>query len=217
MVNRSRRVSLVVLASLLVVQTSGALFAADWGWLNITHLWKGTPVDVHPPQACQNCDNPYCIERLPVTECVTGEKRNDNVCVRYEYVSVPEVRYRWQIKCISKEIPCTGCKTVCEDRDIEHRYSVERWDKQQLACSERHCKTCVPQSELLPGKVCKTEPGETIIKAKYWSCVKVPYTVFRQVKREVCVKQPCYEKVPVTVTRFVCEHCGGLGCKVCKP
>jgi hypothetical protein len=29
------------------------------------------------------------------------------------------------------------------------------------------------------------------------------------------VKQPRFEKVEVPITRYVCEHCGGLGCKHC--
>ena len=44
----------------------------------------------------------------------------------------------------------------------------------------------------------------------------MPYTVYRQVEKEVGVKQPCYEKVEVPVMRHVCEHCGGLGCEFCK-
>ena len=52
---------------------------------------------------------------------------------------------------------------------------------------------------------------------KVWTCVKVPYTVYRQVEKEVGVKQPCYEKVEVQVTRHVCENCGGLGCHFCQP
>ena len=60
---------------------------------------------------------------------------------------------------------------------------------------------------------CQTEPGKTTIKVHYLSCVKEPYTVYRQVEKEVGVKQPCYERVDVPITRHVCEHCGGLGCE----
>ena len=54
------------------------------------------------------------------------------------------------------------------------------------------------------------------MKVHYWSYVKVPYTVYRQVAQEVCVKQPRCEKVDVAVTRYVCEYCGGKGCKHCQ-
>src|ERR1700676_2633744 len=88
----------VMLAALSIAFPSHALFAGDWGWLNVTHLWKGTPVDVHMPECPKQCGHEGCIERLPVTECLTGKKENDKVSLRYEYVAVPEVRYRWQIK-----------------------------------------------------------------------------------------------------------------------
>jgi hypothetical protein len=120
------------------------------------------------------------------------------------------------MKCIKKEIPCETCKTVCEDQDCIHPYQVEHWEKQQTGCSELHCKTCQTETEKLATKTCKEVPGKTTIKLHYWSCVKVPYTTYRQVKQEVCVKQPRHEKVEVPVTRFVCEHCGGLGCGFCK-
>ena len=35
----------------------------------------GTPVDVHCPQACNNCGHEGCIERTPVQDCVVGEKK----------------------------------------------------------------------------------------------------------------------------------------------
>ncbi len=206
----------VLLAAVPAANTSRPLLAGDWDWPNVTHLFKGTPLDVHAPAACENCGHEGCIERTPVQDCVVGKKEVFKTSIRYEYVSIPETRYRWQLKCITKDIPSEGCKTVCENKEVERPFQVERWDKQQAGCNELHCKSCVTQTEKLDTKVCKEEQGKTKIKVHYWSCVKVPYTVYRQVKREVCVKQPCHEKVEVNVTRYVCEHCGGLGCKFCK-
>jgi hypothetical protein len=206
----------VLLVAVPIANTSRTLVADDLDWLNVTHFFKGTPVDVHGPASCEQCGHEGCIERTPVQDCVVGKKEVFKTSIRYEYVSIPETRYRWQIKCITKEIPCEGCKTICENKEVEHPYQVERWDKQQTSCSELHCKTCVTQTEKLDTKVCKEVPGKTTIKTHYWSCVKVPYTVYRQVRQEVCVKQPRSEKVDVLVTRHVCEHCGGLGCTFCK-
>lgn len=216
-----RRLSIVgvfaALAALSVAMNSRALYAGDWGWLDVTHLWKGTPVDVHAPQSCEQCGHEGCIERTPVEDCVVGKKKEFKTSVRYEYVSIPETKYRWQMKCITKEIPCDTCKTTCEFKDVDHPYQVERWEKQPTACGELHCKTCEQKVERLPVVTdCKTEPAKTTIKVHYRSCVKVPYTVYRQVRQEVCVKQPYCEKVDVPVTRYVCDHCGGLGCGFCK-
>ena len=211
----SLRWAIVLLTALLTTSNPRLLAAGDWTWLNVSNYFKGTPKDIHGPQCCDQCGHEGCIERTPVTECVPGKKRHDNVQIRYEYVAIPEVRYRWCVKCITKEIPCQGCKTTCEEKKVEVPYSVEAWTKEQHGCDEVHCKTCVPQTEMLPQKECHSEPGETTIKSHYWSCVKVPYTVYRQVRKEVCVKQPCYEHVKVPVTKYVCKHCGGLGCQQC--
>jgi hypothetical protein len=207
----------VALAVTSAVIPSPSLIAGDWSWLNVSHLWKGTPVDVHMAESCEQCGHEGCIERTPVEDCVVGKKKEFKTSVRYQYVSIPEVRYRWQMKCITKEIPCDTCKTVCEINDVDHPYQVEHWEKQPTACGELHCKTCETKIEKLPAVTgCKEEPAKTTIKVHYWSCVKVPYTVYRQVRQEVCVKQPRDEKVEVPVTRYVCEHCGGLGCGFCK-
>jgi hypothetical protein len=206
-----------VAAMASIVMPSRTLWAADWSWLNAARLWKGTPVDVHLPECDKQCGHEGCIERVPVTESMPGEKQNHKLHIRYEYLSVPETRYRWQIKRITKEIPCDACTPVCKEEDAEHPFAVESWDKQPLDCGHLHCKTCVPQTEKVPVKRCEVVQGKTTIKVHYWSCVKVPYTVYRQVKQEVCVKRPCNQKVNVNVTRYVCKHCGGLGCKLCKP
>jgi hypothetical protein len=119
------------------------------------------------------------------------------------------------MKWVTKEVPAEYCKPVCETRNVDHPYEVEHWQKQELDCGELHCKTCEPKTEQIACKTCKTEPGKTTVKVHYWSCVKVPYTVYRQVEREVCVKQPRYEKVEIPVTRYVCQNCGGRGCGQC--
>ncbi len=179
-------------------------------------LRAGTPVDVHCPQACNNCGHEGCIERTPVQDCVVGEKKVSKTTIHKQYVTIPEVRYRFQMVCVEKEIPAEYCKTVCEPKDVEHAYQAEHWQKQTLPCgAELHCKTCETKCEKLPVQQCKTETGKTTIKVHYWSCVKVPYTVYRQVEKEVCVKQPRTEKVCVPVTRYECEHCNGLGCPLC--
>jgi hypothetical protein len=203
--------------AVLLASCSGRLLAVDLGWLDFTKLLPGTPVDVHCPEACNNCGHEGCVERAPVQDCVTGEKKVYKTSIHKEYVSVPEVRYKWQMVCVEKEIPAEYCKTVCEPRDVEHCYQTERWQKQDLGCGvELHCKTCDAKTEKLPVQECKTEKGKTTTKVCYWSFVKVPYTVYRQVEKEVCVKQPCYEKVCVPVTRYVCEHCNGKGCPYCQ-
>lgn len=84
------------------------------------------------------------------------------------------------------------------------------------SCVEVHCKTIRPTFEKVPSKRCSHEPGETTITVHYRSCVKVPYTVYRQVKVPVCVKQPRYKKVKVSITKYVCTSCRGLGCSRCS-
>ena len=180
-------------------------------------LLAGTPVDVHCPQACKNCGHETCIERTPVQDCVVGEKQVSKTSIRKEYTTIPEVRYKWCYVWVEKEVPSTYCKTVCEPKEYDHQYQVEKWQKQTLPCgAEEHCKTCETKTEKLTCQQCKVETAKTKIKVHYWSCVKVPYTVYRQVEKEVCVKQPRVEKVCVPVTRYVCEHCGGIGCRFCR-
>jgi hypothetical protein len=107
---------------------------------------------------------------------------------------------------------------VCKTTEVDHQYQIEHWEKESLPCGdERYCKTCETKTEKLPVvSDCETKPGKTTIKVHYWTCVKVPYTVYRQVEKEVGVKQPYCEKVEVPICRHVCEHCGGLGCEFCK-
>ncbi len=189
--------------------------------------------------------NGPCIERQAVTECVIGKKEVFKSKVRCEYVSVPETRYYWKKVRLTKEIPCPYCKPVCEEGDRLHCFGREYWDKSVTgcgksgcsrsgksgccgeqseecegnscaSCTELHCKTIRPCQEKVPTKRCSHEEGETTITVHYRSCVKVPYTVYRQVKVPVCVKQPRYEKVKVTITKYVCTSCRGRGCSRCS-
>ena len=176
-----------------------------------------TDVSAHE---CHECNDPQCIERIPVEECVFGKKKVYDSSIRYEYVSIPEVRYRWKNKWVTKEIPCEYCKPVCKTEDGESCYGAERWDKAKLACSTQHCKTIEPKTEKQTCKYCGSEPGKTTVKVRYKTCVKVPYTVYRRVKRPVCIKQVRYEKVEVSITRYKCkkagcDRCSGNGCANC--
>jgi hypothetical protein len=204
---------------MLLAVPSRAVIAADFGCFDILDLFKGTHVDVHRPESCKQCGHERCIDRCREDECVKGEAKLYKTCIHHEYVAVPEVRYKWEMKCITKEVPCDYCKTVCKDREVEHTYQVEHWQKVcDDGCCQTHCKSCECKCEKLECKECETKPGKTTVKVHYWSYVKVPYTVYRQVEKEVCVKQPYCEKVDVCVTRYVpcCEHCGGKGCPLCR-
>lgn len=195
----------------------------------LTGLFSKSRVDLRSYE-CDECGqdhgpNVECIVRVPVTEIVTGKKKVYKSKIRYEYVSIPEVRYRWKKKWVTKEIDSEYDKPVCKSEDGKHCYGTERWDADDIGGSKLHCRTIEPQFEKVVCKYCDYEPGKTTIKVRYKTCVKEPYTVYRQVKRQVCVKQPCYEKVEVPITRHeccsveheTCEKCGGAGCSVCHP
>ncbi len=204
---------------------SAILLVSPWytmssaGPLNLMSLLTGKGVDVHPYH-CDDCGNTHepdgpCISRHPVEECVVGKKEVFDSKICHEYVSIPETRYRWKVMRITKEIPCPYCKPVCKTEDGERCIGEEKWEKHCTECGELHCKHIQPRMEKAPTKHCEHEPGETTVKVKYWSCVKAPYTVYRQVKQPVCVKQPRYVKVKVPITRYVCENCDGNGCSHC--
>ena len=205
----------VALIAFCTVTPGKSVFAGCPAWVEALNPFGGTPVDVHPPAACDNCGHEGCIDRHKVDDCVCGKKKLYKTSVHKEYAAIPEVRFRWKVKCVTKEIPCDYCKPVCKAEEVDHQYQVEHWEKQDLPCGgERYCKSCETKTEKLPVvKDCNTEPGKTTIKVHYLSCVKEPYTVYRQVVKEVGVKQPCYERVEVPITRHVCDHCGGLGCE----
>jgi len=117
--------------------------------------------------------------------------------------------------------PCNGVDTCCEWPQVSlpgccGKQGEKCEGNSCASCVEVHCKTIRPCQEKVPTKRCSHEKGETTITAHYWSCVKVPYMVYRQVKVPVCVKQPRYEKVKVPVTRYVCASCRGRGCSRCN-
>jgi len=183
------------------------------GWIT------GTDINVKP-YSCDTCGKNHgaegsCISRQPVEDCVVGKKEVFISKIRYEYVSIPETRYHWKKMKVTKEIPCSYCKPVCRTGECQQCVGVEKWEKHCDDCGQSHCKHIEHKLEKVPTKQCEHEKGETVIKAKYWSCVKVPYTVYRRVKRPVCVKQPRYEKVSVPITRYVCSRCNGGGCGQC--
>lgn len=186
---------------------------------NLLNLLTGKSVDLKSHE-CEKCGHAHdkgehCIERYPVDDVVIGKKKVYDSKIKYEWVSIPETRYHWKKKMITKEIPCPYCKPICVTEEGERCVGQETWEKQCDKCSELHCKHIQPVQEKALRKHCEHTKGETTIKVKYWSCVKVPYTVYRQVKQPVCVKQPRYEKVEVPITRYVCKHCKGGGCSHC--
>jgi len=140
--------------------------------------------------------------RAPVQDCVIGKKKLFRSWVCDEYVVVAEVRYRWETKCITKEIPADFEEPVCNSEDCEAGHNVEAWESEAVGECKIHCKSAKTESENVPIKRIDSAPGKTTIKVCYKSCVKVPYTVYRQIKRPICVKQPCHESVEVPVTRY---------------
>jgi hypothetical protein len=208
----------VALVSMSIATPARMLRADCLGCLEALNPFGGTPVDVHSPAACDNCGHEGCVVRKKVEDCVCGKEKLYRTSIHKEYVAIPEIRYRWKVKCVTKEIPCDFCKPVCKSEDVDHQYQIEHWEKQDLPCGgELYCKSCETKTEKLPVvNGCNTEAGKTTIKVHYLSCVKEPYTVYRQVVKEVGVRQPCYERVEVPVTRHVCGCCGGSGCESCQ-
>lgn len=216
---------------LLAVATTGIAGERAGGAsspISLTGWSKPSSVDLdsYTGDACRPLQTPcpQCIERVPVQECVTGKKKVYDCKICYEYVSIPEVRYRWVNKWVTREIPCEYCKPVCKSQEGRKVYGQERWDEQEAACGAKlHCRSIEPMQEKAACKYCGREPGETTIKVHYKTCVKEPYTVYRRVKRPICVKQPRYEKVKVCITRHecreldcqTCDACRGAGCDSC--
>lgn len=193
-----------------VLMTCGSVQTQAGEPFNLIDFLRGEDAAVKS-DACGECghthgEDQHCITRYPVEDCVVGKKKVFDSKVKYEWVSVPETRYHWKKKLITKEIPAPYCKPVCETEDSQRCAELETWDKHCDKCGELHCKHTDSVLENAETKHVEHEKGETTIKVKYWSCVKVPYTVYRQVKKPVCVKQPRYEKVEVSVTRYVCRH-----------
>ncbi len=215
------------LSVLWVVVASAAMLSAapqdtlagELPWSNLGCMLKSSPVDVPCPQSCDQCRKEFCIERVPVRECVKGKKLVYDCKVRSEWVTIPETRYRWVNRCVTEEIPCCYCKPVCKTQEGVRGYESEEWSEDPLqtcsGCGGIYCKHCQNKCEKVECKHCAREPGETVIKVHYKSCVKEAYVVYRQVRREVCVKKPRHEHVNVSITRYECKHCNGNGCQTC--
>lgn len=205
---------MILLAPLVIsVQPSSAV---ELPWSNLAGLMHSTPVDVIcPPGSCDTCKKEFCINRVPVTKCETGKKLVYDVEKRYEYVTIPETRYRFVTRHVTKEVKCSYCMPYCEAYEVDHCYKSEQWNSHESGCGDVHCKSCVTRTEKLTCQHCGRKPGETIVKVRVKECIKEPYVVYRQVRRQVCVKRPRYEHVEVPVTRYVCKDCASGGCGQC--
>ena len=210
---------MVVALSAMLLAPPQNTFAGELPWSNLGRMLRSSPVDVPCPQSCDQCRKEFCIERVPVRECVKGKKRVYDCKVRREYVSIPETRYRWVTRCVTEEIPCCYCNPVCKTKEGVRDYESEKWSKQSIqtcsGCGGIYCKHCQNKSEKVECKYCEREPGKTTIRVRYKSCVKESYVVYRRVCREVCVKTPRFERVSVSITRYVCKSCNGNGCNQC--
>lgn len=202
--------------AMLLPMLSSTALAGDLSFAGLAALFgHGTAVDVPCPQSCDQCKGEGCIERVPVKECVSGKKLVYDIKKRYEYVTIPETRYRFVTRCVTKEVKCDYCMPFCEASDVPHCYESEHWEESETACGKLHCKTCQKKMENLPCQKCGRKPGETVVKVKVRECVKEAYTVYRQVAKEICVKQPRYEHATVLVTRYECRQCDNKACKGC--
>jgi hypothetical protein len=179
----------------------------------------GTDVRTYTCDECgqQHPPDMECTQRVAISDCIVGRKRVYDCEVRCEYVSVPEVRYRLKTIWVTKEIPAPGCYPVCKITDGQNCYGEEHWDdyNKGTVC-ETHCRSIEPKVEKVDCKQCQFEKGETTIKVRYKTCVKVPYTVYRRVKRQVCVKIPCDEEVDVQIIRHECHDPDCKGCSSCN-
>ena len=202
------------------VSLTGTLFAQDEPSLvsgptqmlrrlyhKLSHGRRKTGVDVRSYAQNTDCENAddldgECLERIPVDDEVTGKKLTYNSCIRYEYVVVEEVRYRWKTKWVTKEIPADYDEPVCITEDEPCEENVQVWEVCEAPDGTDYCETQRPDSELIANKRIECAPGQTTVRVRYKTCVKEPYLVYRQVCRPVALKQPCYERVNVPVTRY---------------
>ena len=210
---------ILVLAGLLIV--TGTLSAQEqeptfYGpstalkkiYYRISHGPHRTGVDVRTYEICPDCGQAHdpeveCIQRVPCPDCVIGKKRLFCGSVHYEYVVVAEVRYRWKTKWITKEVPADFQDPICNTEDGDCLHNVEDWTSCDTCEGKMYCQTTKSDPDGVEIKRIECEPGQTTIKVRYKSCVKEPYTVYRQIRRPIAVKQPCYEKVEVPITRYI--------------
>ncbi len=202
---------------LLAAMITAAPYGASAGGpMHLFNFFTGKKIDLKE-HSCNECGgshpaDEYCITRHEVEECVVGKKKVYATKIKYEWVSVPETRYHWKNKLITEDVDCPYCMPVCKTEECERCVGRETWVKHEGECGDVHCRHIEPIMEKGETKHCEHEEGETTVRVKYWSCVKVPYTVYRQIKRPVCVKQPRYQKAKVKITRYVCSDCGNGGC-----
>ena len=204
---------LILLGGSLSAQEQDPLFYSPGQCLKrlyhkFSHGPHKTGVDVRTYEVCPDCGQHHdcdaeCIERCPCNDCVVGKKRLFNASIRCEYVVVAEVRYRWKTKWIEREIPADYQQPVCKTEDGDCINNVEDWFSSDCCEGKVYCQTTKPDPDGVEIKRIECEPGQTTIKVKYKSLVKEPYTVYRQIKRPIAIKQPCDECVEVPITRYV--------------
>lgn len=176
--------------------------------LHFLHHFRWPALGIPRSVDCNACGHPHahgaaCVVLASVDDQVIGKKRVDDSSIRYEWATVPETQYRWKKRLVTKEISCEYCKPFCETTQAEQVVVREKWQQEDFPGGEIHCRVQDLQQEAIPVTQCKHEPGETTIKVRFWTTVKEPFTVYRQVKRPVCVKQTRREPATVTVTRQI--------------
>ena len=202
----------IILTSPVLAQEQSPLFSRPSQSLrNLYNKLSGgrhkTGVDVRDYDCLPECDDAECILREPVQDCVVGKKRGFRYWVCDEYVTVAEVRYRWKTKWITKDIPADFQEPVANSDDSESGHNVEAWNADDCGDGKIHCKSPKSEPENARTKRIDCQPGKTTIRVCYKSCVTVPYTVYRQIKRPMAIKQPCDEQVEVPITRYEGRRC----------
>ena len=158
-----RKLSVLWVAMLLAVP-SGTLLAAELPFGNLVGLLGGTHVDMHLPQSSNQCSHEGCIERVPITECVTAKKEVFDVKKCYEYVTIPETKYRFVTRCVVKEVKCPYCMPYCEAQDVPRCYESETWESTGGGgcggCGQVHCKRCQNKIENVVCQQCGRKHGQ---------------------------------------------------------
>ena len=205
--------SFLVIAGTALAQEQDPLFYSPSQALRklyhkLSHGPHKTGVDVRSYEVCPDCGQTHdpdgeCLQRIPVDDCVVGKKKGYRTLIRYEYVVVAEVRYRWKTKWITKEIPADCEEAMCITDEAVGPNNIQDWQSCDSCEGKVYYSTTKPDPDTAEIKRIECKPGQTSIKVKYKSCVKEPYTVYRQVRRPIGVKQPCYEDVEVPIRRYV--------------
>lgn len=138
------------------------------------------------------------------TSCVSCQEQDDSHLVwlkhgKTDVVKCPEQECRTAKKTCYEPLYRTVCVAVPE---VRYRYKMMCIIKK----SDAKCTMPACEKDGEPSCSTKTIDVDTTQKVKYWTCVKVPYTVYHQVQKCVCVKKPCTVDVPVVVNRTKCVH-----------